>query len=95
MCLWWMEFGLQRSPMSLSSARRESDLPFIPSLLSRSRDRSLEERSRSLDDLDEKIIGENQRRNVSTKKKGAENLKEFISWQHAYYILVEAKNRKS
>lgn len=49
--LWsWMEFGLQRSPMSLSSALRESDLPFIPSLLSRSRDRSLDERSRSLDE---------------------------------------------
>lgn len=51
MVLWsWMEFGLQRSPTSLSSALRESDLPFIPSLLSRSRDRSLDERSRSLDE---------------------------------------------
>lgn len=48
-----MEFGLQRSPMSLSSARRESDLPFMPSLLSRSRDLSLDERSWSLDDLTE------------------------------------------
>ena len=45
-----MEIGLQKSPMSLSS-RRESDLPFMPSRLSRSRDRSLDERSRSLDDL--------------------------------------------
>lgn len=42
--------------MSLSSARRESDLPFIPSLLSRSRDLSLDERSRSLDDLREKTV---------------------------------------
>lgn len=43
--------GLQRSPMSLSSALRESDLPFMLSRLSRSRDRSLDERSLSLDDL--------------------------------------------
>lgn len=42
--------------MSLSSARRESDLPFIPSRLSRSRDRSLDERSRSLDDLSDDTI---------------------------------------
>lgn len=45
------ERGLQRSPMSRSSALRESDLPFMWSRLSRSRDRSLEERSLSLDDL--------------------------------------------
>lgn len=42
--------------MSLSSARRESDLPFIPSRLSRSRDRSLDERSRSLDDLSDETV---------------------------------------
>lgn len=44
---------LQRSPMSLSSPLRESDLPFMWSRLSRSRDRSLEERSLSLEDLAE------------------------------------------
>lgn len=46
--------GTQRSPMSLSSALRESDLPFIPSLLSLSLERSFDERSRSLDDLGDK-----------------------------------------
>lgn len=39
--------------MSLSSILRESDLPFMWSRLSRSRDWSLEERSLSLDDLTE------------------------------------------
>lgn len=64
--LWWMEFGLQRS-MSLSSTRRESDRPFIPSLLSRSRDLSLDERSRSLDDLINKRVHERFRGEVRQK----------------------------
>lgn len=55
--------------MSLSSARRESDLPFIPSLLSRSRDLSLDERSRSLDDLREKTVRDNQAQAYRSSRK--------------------------
>lgn len=58
--------------MSLSSARRESDLPFMPSRLSRSRDLSLDERSRSLDDLDDEIVRDIQGRNASTSMQRTE-----------------------
>lgn len=53
--------------MSLSSALRESDLPFMWSRLSRSRDRSLEERSLSLDNLKE-VRGQREERLSLVKK---------------------------